>query len=227
MEKLPNSSDFAIKNLPAAIHEKLSRDFLGHKEGYIWAGADNLIMPKAYADFAEVIRDFEARPDDIYISTVPRSGTTLTQEMIWLITNDLDFVRASNEALNKRFPFMELHVLLTDEHRERFTKENLQIKREKPVDCLEERFLPIYGYLSGLTTQRFIKTHLPIKFMPSNITKVDSKVVYVARNPKDVAVSTYHFFKNPIFDFQGSFEDFADYFMNDLSMTCRKLFFQY
>lgn len=34
-------------------------------------------------------------------------GTTWTQEMIWLLTNNIDFEKANSTYLHLRFPFLE------------------------------------------------------------------------------------------------------------------------
>jgi hypothetical protein len=48
---------------------------------------------------------------------------------------------------------------------------------------------------------------------------VRTQVVYVARNPKDAIVSFYHHHKLMKFqDYQGTLEEFAQYFMDDESM---------
>lgn len=70
--------------------------------------------------------------------------------------------------------------------------------------------------LGKMMSQRLIKTHLPIKMMPHDTLDKGCKIVYVARNPKDVAVSLYYFAKNPGFMFDGNFEQFLEYFMDDL-----------
>lgn len=75
---------------------------------------------------------------------------------------------------------------------------------------------PPYAKLAAMTEQRFIKTHLPMKLMPHSVLTSGAKVVYVARNPKDVAVSYYHFSKTPAFGFQKDFETYAQYFMEDM-----------
>lgn len=43
------------------------------------------------------------------------------------------------------------------------------------------------------------------------------QIIYVARNPKDVIVSYYYLYKlyKVVHDYQGSLEQFADYFMDD------------
>lgn len=56
---------------------------------------------------AEQLYNFEARPNDVWVATCPRSGTTMTQELIWLIVNDFDYDRAHREPLTKRFPLLE------------------------------------------------------------------------------------------------------------------------
>lgn len=77
---------------------------------------------------------------------------------------------------------------------------------------------PIYVQLSEQTSRRFLKTHFPIKLLPQNIKKVGAKIVYVARNPKDVAVSYYYLHKmHPFIRFDGDFESFAELFMNGTS----------
>ncbi|XP_029155779.1 sulfotransferase 1C4 [Nylanderia fulva] len=68
-----------------------------------------------------------------------------------------------------------------------------------------------------LTTPRFIKTHFPFTLLPG-ILDVGCKIVYVARNPKDVAVSWYNL--NKAIRTQGFIGDFAtfwNYFENDLT----------
>lgn len=90
---------------------------------------------------------------------------------------------------------------------------------EKALEHFNKIFLPKYDRLSEMTTRRFIKTHLPIKLMPRNITDVGAKIVYVARNPKDAAVSFYNFSKTNGSGYVGDFETFARYFMDDLSRS--------
>ena len=56
---------------------------------------------------AQRIKDLPVRPDDVWIASYPKSGTTWTQEMMWLICNDLDYERARSITLDDRFPFLE------------------------------------------------------------------------------------------------------------------------
>ncbi|KAK7076218.1 hypothetical protein SK128_005423 [Halocaridina rubra] len=62
---------------------------------------------------------------------------------------------------------------------------------------------------------RTIKSHLPLALLPPDLTK-EAKVIYVARNPKDVVISFYHhsrMFKNH--NYEGTFKDFVKYFTDD------------
>ncbi|NWZ34667.1 ST2B1 Sulfotransferase, partial [Brachypodius atriceps] len=49
------------------------------------------------------------------------------------------------------------------------------------------------GALRDTETPRLLTTHLPARIMAPALQRSKAKVIYVARNPKDVAVSFYHF----------------------------------
>lgn len=84
------------------------------------------------------------------------------------------------------------------------------------VDVAEAMFGPKYDQLEAQTTRRFIKSHLPVQIMPQSIFDVGAKLVYVARNPKDVAVSYFYFHKdNPVFGFTGDFDAYMELFLNE------------
>jgi hypothetical protein len=79
----------------------------GQPDSYVQVGPEKWLLPDKFKFYADEIYNFEARSDDVYICTYPRSGTTWTQEMIWLICNDLDYETAKRITLNERFPFFE------------------------------------------------------------------------------------------------------------------------
>jgi hypothetical protein len=86
------------------------------------------------------------------------------------------------------------------------------------MEFIEAIATPGYEFFPQMTQQRFIKTHLPFKLLPPSIKENNAKVVYVARNPKDVVVSYFHL--NKLYRTQGfvnDFETFFEYFTNDLS----------
>lgn len=79
----------------------------GEKDGFVQVGPRKYLFPNVFHKHAEQLYNFQARPDDVWISTHPRSGTTLTQEMVWLISNNFDYDRVHRERLEKRSPFFE------------------------------------------------------------------------------------------------------------------------
>ncbi|KAJ3598526.1 hypothetical protein NHX12_002037 [Muraenolepis orangiensis] len=80
------------------------------------------------------------------------------------------------------------------------------------VPWLEEMVLA--DVIGTLKSPRMLVTHLPYHLMPSSFFSSRAKVIYVARNPKDVLVSSYHFHKMAIFlDDPGTFQEFNDIFL--------------
>lgn len=55
----------------------------------------------------EEVKNMEIYEDDIWVISFPKSGTTWTQEMTWLIGNNLDFETAKKRNLYDRFPLLE------------------------------------------------------------------------------------------------------------------------
>ncbi|XP_038855163.1 sulfotransferase 2B1-like [Salvelinus namaycush] len=68
--------------------------------------------------------------------------------------------------------------------------------------------------LEATQGHRIITTHLPYNLLASALQGSKAKVIYVARNPKDVAVSYYHFHKMAKFlPEPNSFDEFLDSFL--------------
>lgn len=51
--------------------------------------------------------NFQARDDDIYVISYPKTGTTWTQEIVYLIHSNLNFEAAKSKGLHERFPYVE------------------------------------------------------------------------------------------------------------------------
>lgn len=80
---------------------------LGEKTGFVQVGEEGWFFPSKYEEAAEHFYNFASRPDDIWVATFPRSGTTWTQELVWMIANNLDYAAAQATPLTHRFPFFE------------------------------------------------------------------------------------------------------------------------
>lgn len=66
-----------------------------------------LFLWRALNKFPDIIHDMRVREDDVWIVTIPKSGTTWMQELLWLLMHDCDFETALSMDLDKRSPFLE------------------------------------------------------------------------------------------------------------------------
>ncbi|KAK9884595.1 hypothetical protein WA026_007435 [Henosepilachna vigintioctopunctata] len=206
---------FEIRDIDPIINKELLQDFRGERTGFIQVGEKKWCFPVKFKDHLPSFYNFKVRPDDVWIVTFPRSGTTLTQEMVWLLANNLDYGRALSVPLVSRFPFLEAFCLFHPEVHAEFLAENRENEEKyKSVEKLSES---ICTHLDEMEGRRFIKTHLPLTLLPKNLLTAGCKVLYIARNPKDLAVSHYHHTRLiRVRDFRNDFPKFWNYFSNNL-----------
>ncbi|XP_024906413.1 sulfotransferase 4A1 isoform X4 [Pteropus alecto] len=133
----------------------------------------------------EEIANFPVRPSDVWIVTYPKSGTSLLQEVVYLVSQGADPDEIGLMNIDEQLPVLE------------YPQPGLDIIKE-------------------LTSPRLIKSHLPYRFLPSDLHNGDSKVIYMARNPKDLVVAYYQFHRSlRTMSYRGTFQEFCRRFMND------------
>uniref|UniRef100_A0A182TLY9 Sulfotransferase domain-containing protein n=1 Tax=Anopheles melas TaxID=34690 RepID=A0A182TLY9_9DIPT len=154
-----------------------------------------MFVSSKYRNYAERVRDFRVYEDDVWIVTFPKSGTTWTEEMVWLINHDLDYETARNVKLNTRSTFLEFGAIA-----DRYDVDTIALaaNSERP---------------------RQIKSHLLLPLLPRQLWTVRPRIVYVARNPKDVAVSYFHHCQTLV-GYRGDRGAFFDDLLNDRITFC-------
>ncbi|XP_070070126.1 sulfotransferase 1B1-like [Drosophila takahashii] len=149
-------------------------------------------IPVEYTvDFANRIDSFETRDTDVFLVSGVKTGSTWMLELTWLLLNNLDYEKAQKNYGMMRSPYLE-HSGVDPA----VTTDSIDA-----CDQIQEN-------------PRLIKSHLPAPLLPRQIWTHGRKTIYVARNPKDVVVSTYHFFSGLKY-WKGSMDEFVDAFVAD------------
>ncbi|CAK9298165.1 unnamed protein product [Gordionus sp. m RMFG-2023] len=108
------------------------------------------------------LQNYQFQPEDIIIATYPKSGTTWTAEIVSLLMHPDDESYAKNLDISQR-------VIHFEAPPERNVKN-----------------------LDSIPKPRIFQTHLQHPYLPPSIIRSQCKIIYVLRNPKDVAVSFFH-----------------------------------
>ncbi|CAK1545181.1 unnamed protein product [Leptosia nina] len=203
---------FEMKDMTADEAKKLKL-FTGELGGFIRVGPKGYIATHRFKEMAADIYNMEIRSSDVYVVTYARSGTTWTQELVWMVANNLDYEKAKSLTLTERFPFLEFSMMVHPDMTKFFKKQKEgDIEKQKRLEVVSSH---IIDRVAAAPSPRFIKTHLPLTLMPPNL--LDAKVVYVARDPRDVAVSFYHLCRSMVFmGWSGDFKSFWELLINDL-----------
>ena len=164
------------------------------------------VPPIFDTEWIKSMQDIELRPDDVWIVTYPKCGTTWTQQIVRLIINK---GREDGLTIEDAVPWVEGFC-------------DIPGIRKYRID------------VDKMASPRAFKSHFPYKLMPCGLpNKTPGRYIYVIRNPRDVAVSFFHHDRSvpmyPVYEWDEYFErflkgevDFGDYFDHILSWWAHK-----
>ncbi|CAN6235692.1 unnamed protein product [Urochloa humidicola] len=161
----------SVSSLPSAqglSHLPLYR----HHQG--WHGSRMCIAGAMAADAC-----FAARPSDIVISTLPKSGTTWIKSLLYATVHRREHPPDDAAATGADHPF----------------------NSSGPHECVKFLEYQIYtgnktkdgDGIDELPDPRLFATHVPFVALPASLVASGSKIVYMCRDPKDTMVSLWHF----------------------------------
>uniref|UniRef100_A0A663MUK9 Sulfotransferase n=1 Tax=Athene cunicularia TaxID=194338 RepID=A0A663MUK9_ATHCN len=140
----------------------------------------------------EALKSFETRSDDVILAGYPKTGTNWVGQII----EELESTDAKYTE---------------EEMKERINAE----KKLETFPRLEFGDPGIYERMKKLPSRRIIITHLPPHLLPPSILQSKAKILVLIRNPKDTAVSYYHFYNNmPVLPSFSSWDEYFSAFMN-------------
>ncbi|XP_009889763.1 PREDICTED: sulfotransferase 6B1-like [Charadrius vociferus] len=140
----------------------------------------------------EALKSFETRNDDVILAGYPKTGTNWLDQMV----KELESTDAKYTE---------------EEMKERINAE----KKLETFPRLEFGDPGIYERMKKLPSRRIILTHLPPHLLPPSVLQSKAKILVLVRNPKDTAVSYYHFYNNmPVLPSFASWDEYFAAFMN-------------
>ncbi|KAL6108714.1 uncharacterized protein ACO6RY_11998 [Pungitius sinensis] len=136
-------------------------------------------------DEVDMIRNLEIKESDVLVVTYPKSGTIWMQQILLLLEAKGDLT-----VINKHSTFSNGELV---------------------------PWIEVKGYIEAFIKAqppRMRVSHLPFSLLPSALSQKKGKVIYVARNPKDVLVSYFHFHKVAnMLETPTDFDNFFEKFM--------------
>ncbi|XP_063892327.1 sulfotransferase 1C4 [Helicoverpa armigera] len=201
-----------IRDVEPKLADVLGKYFKNEHSNYVRVGPKGYFFPKTYIAEAANIYNMPIRTSDVFVASYPRSGSTWTRELVWIVANDWNFAKSETVPLVGRFMFLEFPTLVHPSLRDKILNDTDETAKKK---LLETITLPGTVRLANAESPRFIYTHLPLSLLPPSLLD-DAKVVYVARDPRDVAVSFYHMNRlHRLLGYHGDFKTFWNLFISN------------
>ncbi|XP_040409579.1 sulfotransferase 6B1-like [Cygnus olor] len=153
-----------------------------------------ILYPTAFSspETLEALKSLEIRSDDVILAGYPKTGTNWLEEMVREL-----------ESADAKYTEEEM-------------KERINAEKELQMfPRLEFGDPGIYERMKKLPSRRIISTHLHPHLLPFSILQGKAKVLVLLRNPKDTAISYYHFYNNmPVLPSFASWDEYFAAFMN-------------
>ncbi|XP_078683178.1 sulfotransferase 1A1-like [Branchiostoma floridae x Branchiostoma belcheri] len=146
-------------------------------------------FPSADHRAVELVESFEVRDDDVFVSAYVKSGTTWVQQIVSLLSTEGDLSEVNKIPIFVRVPWLEI------------------------MDRTGSRE-PLPKVLRDAPSPRLMKTHMPYHLLPKQAREGKGKIIYCARNVKDVVVSLHKmregFEHLPCGTFDENFQEFIN-----------------
>uniref|UniRef100_T1II85 Sulfotransferase domain-containing protein n=1 Tax=Strigamia maritima TaxID=126957 RepID=T1II85_STRMM len=127
------------------LSDKLYKHLTHFTEAYL-IGPKKFCFPKNGPLIVANIQHFKARDDDVCVVTFPKTGTTWMQEIVYLLSINLDFERAKSNIRETVLPYVDINVW------------------EEPLDDFIE-------FTNNLPSPRLLKFHLCYSLLPPDVKK--------------------------------------------------------
>ncbi|KAK9683879.1 hypothetical protein RND81_10G171600 [Saponaria officinalis] len=111
---------------------------------------------------------FIARDTDIFITSLPKTGTTWLKSLLYAVVN------------RNNTPITQSPLLDHNPH---------ELVRGLEIDI----FTSGPDQVHQLSDPRLLSTHLPYASLPQSLLSSKAKILHITRNPSDMLVSQYHF----------------------------------
>lgn len=139
-------------------------------------------------------QEFQARPDDIFFASLPKTGTTWGKALLYTI---IEFAALANklpttDQTEYNSAVLDMEKFGVDEKNPHALVPTLETYLFNSSGDHEQYDISIF---SDFPSPRLLHTHLPFHTLPLLVrSSLNCKIVYIARNPRDSFVSLWKFY---------------------------------